>query len=151
MKQRRDWLSVLRLGAFFRFLLGSACGLAVDLGGFLVLSGIRVEPGLANLISSFSSITVVYLIATRLAFGAGTSARTYAAFVIWYSCSILAFSLLIEFVSTTTGTAPILCKACSIPISFALNYAFSRWLFRDSAKRVDRPVIDSRTSANSPV
>ncbi len=115
---------------FLRFFVGSAGGLAIDLGGFALLTAAGVEPGVANLISSFTSISVVYLVVTRYAFRALVGVRTYIAFVLWYSTSIVVFSALIELATTTTGLPPLAWKLASVPVSFLLNYAFSRWLFR---------------------
>ena len=115
---------------FAGFFLGSGAGLLVDLGGFGLLVALGVAPGIANLCSSFASITVVYLLVTRYSFGVGTRPSTYVLFVAWYSLAIIVFSTLIELAVVTTGLQPIVCKLASVPLSFTLNYAFSRFLFR---------------------
>lgn len=115
---------------FAAFVLGSGAGLVVDLGGFSGLVALGVAPGLANLCSSFASITVVYLLVTRYSFGVGTRPSTYVIFVAWYSLAIIVFSTLIGWAVVATASAPIVCKLASVPFSFSLNYAFSRFLFR---------------------
>lgn len=115
---------------FSGFVMGSGAGLLVDLGGFGLLVALGVAPGIANLCSSFASITVVYLLVTRYSFGVGTRPSTYVLFVAWYSLAIIVFSTLIEWAVVTTGLQPIVCKLASVPLSFTLNYAFSRFLFR---------------------
>lgn len=120
-------IAVRRFASFF---LGSLAGLTVDLGGFAGLVAIGVPPGVANLCSSFASISLVYLLVTRFTFGVGARTTTYVAFVIWYSTSILVFSSAIAWLTSVTGEAPILCKLATVPISFAANYGFSRFLFR---------------------
>ena len=115
---------------FLGFVLGSGAGLVVDLGGFSLLVALGVSAGAANLCSSFASITVVYLLVTRYSFGVGTRVSTYVLFFTWYSVAIIAFSSAIEYLVLTTGLLPIACKLASVPVSFSLNYAFSRLLFR---------------------
>ncbi len=115
---------------FVGFALGSGAGLLIDLGGFGVLVALGVAPGIANLCSSFASITVVYLLVTRYSFGVGTKPSTYVIFVAWYSLAIIVFSTIIEWAVVTTGLPPIVCKLASVPFSFSLNYAFSRFLFK---------------------
>lgn len=120
---------------FVRFFLGSGGGLLVDLGGFAALTSLGVAPGIANMVSSFASISVVYALVTRYAFGARATARTYVAFVLWYSTSIIVFSSAIEFAAVALVVPALACKLCSVPVSFALNYCFSRFLFADRAEK----------------
>jgi putative flippase GtrA len=115
---------------FVAFFLGSGAGLVVDLGGFSLLVALGIAPGIANLCSSFASITVVYVLVTRYSFGVGTKPATYVLFVAWYSLAIVVFSTLIEWAVVSTGLPPIVCKLASVPFSFSLNYGFSRLLFR---------------------
>lgn len=123
---------------FLRFLSGSAAGLTIDLVGFTLLVLAGVEPGIANLCSSFASISVVYVLVTRFAFGARAGAPSYALFVAWYSASILLFSTLIELAATWSGASPLIWKAASVPLSFGLNFLFSRWLFGRGTRRAAR-------------
>lgn len=116
-----------QFGVFF---LGSLAGLVIDLGGFALLTALGIVPWVANFCSSITSITVVYLLVTRYAFGAGARSWKYFAFVGWYLANILVFSTLIQLLSSATHVEPFWWKVCSIPFSFVLNYAFSRWLFR---------------------
>ena len=121
------------LRSFIAFFGASAIGLAIDLVGFQLLFALGLPPWLANAISSVTSITAVYILATRHAFGARPGVRTYATFVGWYLLMIALFSFAIEFTSSATGLAPFLCKLMSVPVSFGLNYAFSRLLFARSS------------------
>jgi len=125
-------------GRFLRFFGASAAGLAIDLLGFQLLLLGSLEPWLANGISSFTSITVVYLLATRYSFGARTSPWTYIAFVAWYSASIVVFSAAIHLLAEATGAYPLLWKLASVPVSFVLNYTFSTVLFGRSRRRDPR-------------
>ena len=115
---------------FIRFFGASAAGLAVDLIGFTLLLFAGVEPGVANAISSVTSVTVVYFLATRHAFGERPRPLTYVLFVAWYLASIATFSWLIQFAATESGVTAFFWKLLSIPVSFLLNYSFSTVLFR---------------------
>lgn len=126
-----------RLVEFLRFAVGSALGLGIDLLGFQLLTLAGLTPGVANALSSSLSITVVYLVVTRYAFTVRTSVSSYLLFFGWYAASIVTFSLLIEFVVSETGWLPLLAKVLSVPLSFGLNYLFSRFLFNRSPRRGD--------------
>lgn len=119
-----------RIREFLMFFGGSAVGLAIDLVGFQLLLLWGFEPWLANGISSATSISAVYILVTRYSFGVGTRLSTYAAFFSWYALSIVTFSSLIQLAVTFTDWHPFLWKLVSVPVSFLLNYAFSRFLFR---------------------
>lgn len=130
-EQPRSWgVRWPLLKQFVAFFLGSGVGLIIDLAGFQLLILLGLQPWLANGVSSFVSITAVYLLVSRYSFGADANAKTYVAFVVWYSSSIIVFSLLIQLVSDASGWAPFAVKLLSVPVSFALNYVFSRFLFR---------------------
>jgi putative flippase GtrA len=118
-----------RTREFFAFFGGSAVGLAVDLLGFQLLVLVGLPPWLANTVSSTVSITAVYLLVSRYAFAASAKVFSYLLFLGWYGLSIVAFSMLIQLASTQLGGAPIIWKLLSVPLSFALNYLFSRFLF----------------------
>ncbi len=128
---RKRLLEILRerFREFLSFFLGSGAGLLVDLGGFQLLVWAGVAPGIANATSSITSITVVYLLVTRYAFGVGTAPSTYVLFVGWYLLNIATFSALIQLASAATAVHPFVWKLCSVPPSFLLNYLFSRFLF----------------------
>lgn len=123
-------MRVNRLREFFAFFWGSAVGLAIDLVGFQGLVWVGLLPWQANAISSTVSITAVYLLVTRFSFGARSQMSTYVLFVAWYGSSIVVFSLIIQFAVSTFDWQPLVCKLLSVPVSFALNYFFSRFLFR---------------------
>lgn len=133
-----------RFVEFLRFTAGSVAGLAIDLVGFQLLIFAGLAPGLSNALSSALSITVVYLLVTRYAFNVRKSASSFFIFLAWYGGSIVTFSLLIELVVAETGWAPMIAKALSVPVSFGLNYLFSRFLFSRSARSAIR---EERASA----
>jgi putative flippase GtrA len=118
------------------FFWGSAAGLMIDLSGFQLLVWLGLEPWLANGMSSAGSITAVYFLVSRYSFKGSVGLRTYVMFVTWYGLSIVIFSTLIQYASSETGWVPIVWKLLSVPVSFSLNYAFSRRLFR---RRGDAP------------
>lgn len=126
---KRIWASD-RARRFRAFLGASAVGLAIDLIGFQLLITLGLQPWLANGISSLASISAVYLLATRYAFGADARVWTYIAFVAWYTLSIITFSTLIQLATSATDLPPFAWKLMTIPISFTANYLFSRLLFR---------------------
>lgn len=145
-------IGILRSREFWMFFGGSAAGLAVDLLGFQVLVSLGLEPWLANGISSFVSISVVYLLVTRYSFGVGTRVSTYILFVAWYSASIILFSTLIQLAVSSFGGVPFLWKLATVPVSFGLNYLFSRFLFlprqrRDAAAAGDAEPTDDEPDA----
>jgi putative flippase GtrA len=129
--------SALPSASFLRFFSGSAVGLAIDLGGYSLLVAGGLAPGAANVVSAFLSITAVYLLVTRYAFAVDATPRTYALFVTWYGTSILVFSAVIEWAADATSWPPLLCKLGTVPVSFVLNYWFSRRILTRSRTRAE--------------
>lgn len=125
------------LHQFMRFFVGSCLGLVVDLSLFEVGVRAGLAPGLANVVSAGCAVVVVFLFVTKYAFRADRTRSSFALFVGWYSFSILVFSLLIELLHDGTGWAPFICKLVSLPPSFAANFGFSRFLFRDRRPAAD--------------
>ena len=119
-----------KLKEFVAFFWGSAVGLAIDLVGFQILVWVGLLPWQANAISSTLSITAVYLLVTRFSFESRSKLSTYFIFLIWYGCSILFFSVVIQLGVSLLDWHPLTCKLLSVPVSFLLNYFFSRFLFR---------------------
>ena len=115
---------------FLSFFGGSAVGLLIDLIGFQLLVFWGLVPWQANAISSTLALTAVYLLVARYAFAATARVRTYLLFFAWYGGIIVVFSALIELAVIYTGWPPLLCKIASIPLSFIVNFLFSRSLFR---------------------
>ena len=113
---------------FLRFFASSAGGLVTDVVLFQALLLLGLDPWLANAISSAAAITVVYLLATRYAFGTETRWLTYAVFFGWYAGIVVAVSLFVQAMTTATDLPAIVWKLASIPVSFVLNYLFSRFL-----------------------
>ncbi|WP_182490953.1 GtrA family protein [Microcella alkalica] len=117
------------MSQFWRFLLGSAAGLTVDLVGFFLLTHLGMPPAAANATSATCSITVVYLLVSRYTFDRSATIATYVLFFMWYATSIAFFSFAIEVISTALPAEPGLVKVASVPVSFILNFAFSKVLF----------------------
>lgn len=115
---------------FLSFFGGSAVGLLIDLAMFQLLVVAGLLPWQANAVSSSLALTAVYFLVARFAFAAQARVRTYLFFFAWYGGIIVVFSVVIDLVVTLTDWVPFLCKIASIPLSFVLNYFFSRYLFR---------------------
>lgn len=129
-------LPVLR--RLLSFAAGSSAGLAIDLGGFALLTVAGVVPWLANAISSSAAVTAVYLLVTRYAFGADRRIRTYVAFVAWYASVIVVLSVAIQLLVTATDVPALAWKVASIPFTFSANFLFSQVLFRGRPRRAAR-------------
>jgi len=119
---------------FWNFFGGSAVGLIIDLVGFSLLVAAGLLPWQANAISSTIALTVVYFLVARFAFAARARVSTYVLFFAWYGLNIVVFSTLIQWVVALTDAVPLLVKMASIPLSFALNFLFSRVLFRSGPR-----------------
>jgi putative flippase GtrA len=118
---------------FLRFLAGSAAGLTVDLVVFAGAVQIGAPPWVANSLSAGCAVVVVYLLATRYAFGSDRTPGGFVLFVGWYVLSILVFSVFIEVLHLRTGWPPFVCKLVSLPPSFAANFLVSRALLHRRA------------------
>lgn len=119
----------IRSARFWRFFLGTVGGLATDLTVFTALTKAGLAPGFANIISATLGLLVVYFLVTRYAFKAQHSNLKFIAFVTWYSLMILFWGGVIQLLVVNTGLPPLFAKLATIPISFGLNFAFSRVLF----------------------
>lgn len=119
----------IRSGRFWRFFLGTVGGLVTDLSVFTVLTKLGVEPGIANLFSATLGLLVVYFLVTRYAFKTEHNHLKFIAFVSWYALMIMMWGAVIQLLVEFTGVAPLIAKLSTIPISFGLNFAFSRVLF----------------------
>lgn len=115
---------------FLGFFGGSAVGLIIDLGGFALLISAGLLPWQANALSSTLALTAVYFLVARFAFTARPGVRTYLFFFTWYGSVIIVFSALIDAAVTLTSWPALICKLASIPISFGMNFLFTRYLFR---------------------
>ena len=116
---------------FLRFFGGTAGGLGADLAAFWVLTACGVPPWGSNLVSATAGLLVVYFLVTKYAFKVDHRPLKFVAFVVWYSMMILFWGWVIQTVSITTPLGPFVAKLLTVPISFALNFAFSRLLFGD--------------------
>lgn len=126
---RRRFDVEIRSARFWRFFLGTVGGLATDLTVFTVLTKVGLAPGFANIISATLGLLVVYFLVTRYAFKAQHNALKFIGFVTWYSLMILFWGGVIQLLVVNTGLPPLVAKLATIPISFGLNFVFSRVLF----------------------
>lgn len=125
----RRFSNEIRSARFWRFFLGTVGGLATDLSVFSVLTKVGLAPGLANIFSATLGLLVVYFLVTRYAFKSQHSNLKFIAFVSWYSLMILLWGAVIQLLVLNTGFPPLAAKLATIPISFGLNFTFSRVLF----------------------
>lgn len=119
----------IRSARFWRFFLGTVGGLSTDLTVFTALTKVGLAPGFANIISATLGLLVVYFLVTRYAFKAQHSALKFIGFVTWYSLMILFWGGVIQLLVVNTGLPPLVAKLATIPVSFGLNFVFSRALF----------------------
>ena len=120
---------LVRFYELVRFFWASASGLVIDLVFYTVFISVGIVPWVANLTSSTMSITAVYFLAARYAFKAKTKLSTYIVFFGWYSLSILLFSFVVAVLSESGYFSPIAAKLITVPISFSINFIFSRFIF----------------------
>jgi putative flippase GtrA len=125
----RRFKTEIRSARFWRFFLGTVGGLATDLSVFTLLTKVGLAPGFANIISATLGLLVVYFLVTRYAFKAQHSNLKFIAFVTWYSLMILLWGGVIQLLVVNSGISPLVAKLATIPISFGLNFVFSRVLF----------------------
>lgn len=125
----RRFKNEIRSARFWRFLLGTFGGLATDLSVFTVLTKVGLAPGFANIISATLGLLLVYFLVTRYAFKAQHSNLKFIAFVTWYSLMILFWGGVIQLLVDNTELPPLFAKLATIPVSFGMNFVFSRVLF----------------------
>ena len=116
--------------SFKRFFISSLLGLGIDLLTFQILVICKFSLWLANLCSSSLAIAVLYFLVSRYTFSGRGSPLAVLIFYSWYFSVILSFSLIIELIVSFSGITPFLVKAITVPISFLLNYLFSKYVFR---------------------
>lgn len=119
---------------FLAFTLGSGAGLITDLSIFAVLNALGVPATAANLVSTAAAITVTYFLVTRHSFDAIASWRTYTAFFAWYGASAIVVSVAIGALGAGREDMNLVWKLAFVPVTFASNFLFSRWLFRGTAR-----------------
>lgn len=112
-----------------RFFCRSLIGVIIDLFVFQIAILVGISPLCANLISSSIAITATYFLISQYVFEKNFSVKHFLLFFLYYSFSIFAFSLGIHAGVQATGWPPLACKIISLPISFAVNFAFSKLLF----------------------
>lgn len=108
------------------FFGGALVGVSLDLCVFQILICYEYSPFNSNVISSGLAICATYFFVSRYTFNKKSNIKVFLLFFIYYSLSILFFSQLIEWMVGVTGVQSLLCKIFSLPISFAVNFFFSR-------------------------
>lgn len=119
----RAMLRVLKFG------ISSGMGLSIDLIVYLTLDSVGIDASLANLVSSFLAITALYFLVSRYAFQKDPNPFKFLYFVVWYSAMILAMSAIVHVMHSAWGFTALFAKLVTIPVSFVLNYFFSKRLF----------------------
>jgi putative flippase GtrA len=111
------------------FFLASGLAVLVDIAIYAFLVNMYFYPGICNLISSSTAVTLTYFLVTKKAFATNVSWKSYFFFMVWYATSITCFSLLIQYLHSSIGVDELLAKFFTLPFSFAVNFTFSRILF----------------------
>lgn len=109
----------------------SAIALLADFAVFTALTSIGILPLMSNTVSGICGATITYFLASRYAFRAGTRWNTYLLFVVWTLLVIVVSSVFIQWLVQVTEWAPLWCKAVSAPLTFLVNFVFSKLLFRN--------------------
>lgn len=119
------------LGRAFRYALVSGAGLALDIVLFLSLVRGGMGPFAANVISSGSALTFVYLGSVRRVFhyDGKVIVPLFALYLLYHVCGTLVVSGVISAL-IHGGIAPALAKVGILPATFATNYVFMSWLTR---------------------
>ena len=112
---------------FCRFFFTALFGLSIDLSIFYFLTSISINPFIANCVSSISSVTVVYFISLKFIYKKDHSHIKMIRFMVYYFCSILFFSFIIDLLLNFVDY-PIIAKIIIIPFSFICNYFAGRFL-----------------------
>ncbi|WP_426622899.1 GtrA family protein [Leifsonia sp. McL0607] len=112
-----------------RFLSTTVVGVAIDVGGFVLLAMIGLPAGIANMTSAGVSVLAVYALSRGMVFPGRHTAGGLLAFFGWYAVSILLFSWLIQWGVDVLAIPELLAKLISLPLSFTLNFIAVRSIF----------------------
>ena len=119
-----------RMRQSVRFLFSTCVGLAVDLGVYATLTAAGVLAGVANFVSSFAAVLLMYFFSSRYVYA--SRARNSAGvllFFAWYAVSISLFSWIVQMGVGAFGLHPIVSKLGCLPFSFVLNFLATRTIF----------------------
>lgn len=108
------------------FFFGSVTGVLLDLCIFQLAIYFGFSPLFANFASSGVAIISTYLFVSTYTFDRKFDARRFSIFFLYYSLSISAFSVAIDYLVGTIELRPLICKILSLPISFMVNFFFSK-------------------------
>lgn len=109
------------------FFCGSLYGVTVDLVTFQTLSWLGLGAAWCNIASASLAVITTYVFVTRYTFKTAHSLNTFAVFAAWYALSIAFFSWAIGLSVAATAWPPFTCKVLSLPLSFTVNFLFSRF------------------------
>lgn len=112
-----------------RFLSTTVVGVAIDVGGFLLLAMIGLPAGIANMTSAGVSVLAVYALSRGMVFPGRHTVGGLLAFFGWYAISILLFSWLIQWGVDALALPELPAKLISLPLSFTLNFVAVRSIF----------------------
>ncbi|MBQ9181612.1 MAG: GtrA family protein [Bacilli bacterium] len=125
-----------------KFFVTSGIGWIIDMCIYTVLSNIlKVPVALANIISSFISVTYVYIVSTRNNFKNESSnislKKKYIIYIVYQVIMILIFSFIISGLSSVLikinyniviKYSKICAKILVTPITMICNFMFMKWL-----------------------
>ena len=107
------------------FFFGSLFGLSVDLCVFQAAIFVGISALYSNMISSGMAIVSVYFLVSRCTFNKSLNIKRFLLFFLYYTLSVAAFSLFIEYGAAVTGWPALLCKIFTLPASFTINFILS--------------------------
>jgi putative flippase GtrA len=110
---------------FFKYFYVSLVGLSLDVLIYYTLVHIfGMEVFFANLMSSFSAISFVYIMSTKKIFDKQSSISSYTLYIIYHLISINIYSYLVSSIHVQYGFSPLMSKAVTVPLSFITNFIF---------------------------
>lgn len=113
----------------FLFFLSSLAAVSIDLAVFQGIVYFNRPVFFANILSSSVAIITNYFLLTYC-FRLKTEVMTFIAFFVYYASSITFFSFGIACFTEWGDWPPIIYKLLSLPISFGVNYLFTRKILR---------------------
>lgn len=125
-----SWQNLVARGSFGRYVLIGGSGLAIDLGLFVLLLTVGVNPILANLVSSFLGITNNYLLNSRLNFMQSVG---FLPGIRFFSVGLLGLFLATVFLHLlmVAGMLPLAAKVLVLPaVLVAQFFGNKSWTFR---------------------
>lgn len=107
---------------FVKFGFISIGGLTIDLTLFYLLTSFNTNIFYSNFISSFCGVLFVYAISIKVMFYEKFRLNKFFHTLIYYTCSIAFFSVIIHLLVQYLGILKLSAKIIVIPFSFIVNY-----------------------------